>query len=136
MSMRFCLLTWLLFLIEMAPAQLPPDDVIIANCIEVEPEYTNGKDAMIKLFRDSFNIPSVFACINFECRIAVSYCIDTSGQLKSLKIEEGFHPAMDAEVLRVMNLLIRWHPGKRGGKKVVFCQRQRFLFQFPIDDML
>jgi Gram-negative bacterial TonB protein C-terminal len=134
--MRFYFLSVFLVLINVADAQLSAEPGIIAHCIEKEPEYAHGKEAMIKLFADSFNTPSVFACLNFECRIVVSYCIDTSGQLQSLQIVKGFHPALDEEVLRVMKLLNRWHPGTRGGKKAVFCQRQRFWFQFPFDDML
>lgn len=134
--MRFYFLTFFLVVVNLTEAQFPSDRGIISNCIEKEPEYAGGKEGMIKLLTDSLNFNAIPDCQYFEYRIIISYCIDTSGQLMQLQIVQGFDSALDEEVLRVMKLLKRWHPGTRGGKRVVFCNRQPFFFHFTNNELL
>jgi len=51
-------------------------------------------------------------------RVAVSFVIDKDGKLADAKIMRSVDPAIDREVLRVVNMSPKWKSGKQRGKPV------------------
>jgi len=53
--------------------------------------------------------------------VIVNFVVNSQGKVKSARIFKGIHPALDAEALRVIELLAQqpdWKPGKQKGEAV------------------
>ncbi|MBC6697428.1 energy transducer TonB [Hymenobacter puniceus] len=52
-------------------------------------------------------------------KVFVGFIIDTTGQVRKARILQGLHPALDAEALRLANLLSgRFTPGQHNQQRV------------------
>jgi protein TonB len=60
--------------------------------------------------------------------VYVNFIVEKDGSLSNMRILKGVAngPALDAEALRVMALMPKWHPGSQNGKPV------RVAYNLPI----
>ena len=56
--------------------------------------------------------------VDAEGRVFVSFTVDTTGQVRDVRILKGLHPLLDAEALRVVQALPSFTPGRQNGKPV------------------
>jgi TonB family protein len=77
------------------------------------PEYPGGMKAMICFFEENLVYPSD----SVQGRVAISAIVDTSGRVQQVKIRKSLGPLADAEVIRVVKLMI-FKPALLNGKPV------------------
>ena len=86
--------------------------------VEQQPEYPGGYDAMKSFLRDNMLYPEADARAGTKGTVYVSFVVLESGTITDAKILRGLSPAIDAEALRVVNMLPAWIPGRQNGKAV------------------
>lgn len=78
-----------------------------------EPEYPGGLIAMRNFFKENIVYPSD----SVEGKVYVSLTIDTLGRVQNVRIKKSLSPLADAEVIRVVKLMI-FKPALINGKAV------------------
>jgi TonB family protein len=81
------------------------------------PVYPGGEKAMMKFIHDNLNYPESAQTTGVQGTVIVKMIVDKEGKVKDAKVLKGY-PALDAEALRVINLMPAWEPGKMGGRSV------------------
>ena len=101
-------------------------DEKIFTVVEEQPEFNGGYDAMMEFIRENLRYPADARQQGVEGTVYVSFIVETDGRVTSSKIIRGISAACDNEVLRMMNLMPNWKPGRQSGQDV------RVRFVLPI----
>ena len=73
--------------------------------------YPGGKQALLEFLRQNVNYPEHAIKDSIEGRVVVGFVITTDGSITEPKVVRSVHPLLDAEALRVVNLMPKWEPG-------------------------
>lgn len=98
----------------------------VYDVCEVLPEYPGGMEAMMKFVSENIKYPAEAHTKGIQGRVLISYVVEKDGSLSNIHVVRSVDPLLDAEALRVANLMPKWKPGKQGGKPV------RVKFTLPI----
>lgn len=90
---------------------------VVGDVIEHQPSFPGGQQALIKFLRENTVYPEQAVKDSIEGRVVVSFIVETDGSLTGAKVAKGVHPLLDAEALRVIDLMPRWEPGYQGDTK-------------------
>ena len=101
-------------------------DEKVFTVVEEQPEFNGGYDAMMAFIRENLRYPADARQQGVEGTVYVSFIVETDGRVTSPKIIRGISPACDDEVVRIMELMPKWKPGKQSGQDV------RVRFVLPI----
>ena len=110
-------------------AQNKHENIVLENdtifyVIEVMPEFPGGNAELLSFFIEHLRVPST---LYWESgRVFVGFVVEKDGSLTNIKVVRGVSPGFDAEVVRVVELMPKWTPGKQNGKLV------RVRFHLPI----
>lgn len=97
---------------------------LLVGVIDDTPEYPGGMIAMRKFFEENIVYPSDSA----EGRVVVLFTVDTSGRTQDIQIKKSLSPLADAEMVRVVGLMI-FKPATRDGKPIASTIRLPFTFR-------
>lgn len=86
--------------------------------VEQQPEFEGGYGALMQFIMDNLRIPASAAKDKVYGTVIVTFIIDRDGSVKEAAIREGIREDLNAEALRVVNLMPKWKPGKQQGKPV------------------
>jgi protein TonB len=86
--------------------------------VEESPMFPGGDAALYKFIADHINYPEVARENNIQGKVIVKFCVTTKGGISQVSILKGVDPELDAEAIRVVNILPAFKPGKQGGKPV------------------
>lgn len=101
-------------------------DEKIFTVVEEQPEFNGGYDAMMEFIRENLRYPADARQQGVEGTVYVSFIVETDGRVTSSKIIRGISAACDNEVLRMMEIMPNWKPGRQSGQDV------RVRFVLPI----
>lgn len=96
----------------------PEDSNIIFTVVEKMPLFPGGEEEMIQFFDDYIIKPDAVRAGNLEGTVFVKMVIDENGKVIRKKIVKSLCETCDEEVLRVLNGMPNWIPGKQKGKNV------------------
>ena len=96
--------------------QEAPDDVFMV--VENPPEFPGGTQALLDFLRTNINYPAECKENKVQGRVIASFIVEKDGSITDPKIERGVDPALDAEALRVVNMMPSWKPGYQCGEAV------------------
>lgn len=86
--------------------------------VEQMPRYEGGESAMLKFLADNVKYPEKAKKENTQGRVIVQFTVTKDGKVADPKAIRSVSPEIDAEALRVVNLLDLWTPGKVNGEPV------------------
>ena len=96
----------------------------IWQVVEVHPVFPGGYEAMREFIRANLQFPETDA--DTTSTIFVTFVVEADGTISNARILRGLTPDLNAEVLRVVNLMPKWTPGKQRGMPV------RVQFNLPV----
>ena len=85
--------------------------------VEQMPEYPGGLAEFYKYFQKNFKFKKC-GFMNDSGKIDVEFIINQDGKASDVKILRGICPNIDEEVIRVIEEMPAWHPGKQRGQNV------------------
>ena len=80
-----------------------------AQAAEVMPMFYGGVSKLYEFIGNNFNSSGN------KGKVKVQFYIDSKGFTRGIEIKESTNPKLDAEAIRVINLLPRWQPAHQGG---------------------
>ena len=76
--------------------------------------FPGGQQALLKFLSANIKYPEQAKKDSIEGKVVVKFYVETDGSITNPKIARGLHPLLDAEALRVVNLMPKWESGKQG----------------------
>ena len=98
---------------------------------EQMPQYPGGDMELLKFIATNAQYPEAAKLEKAEGRVIVRFIVNTKGKVKEAEVMEGVHPVLNAEALRVVNMLKRFIPGSHGGKPVNVYYTLPITFSLP-----
>jgi TonB family protein len=98
----------------------PSEYWTLAGLPPVMPEFEGGYDALISFMQEHVHYPEWEKHNRVEGVAVVAFIVDAEGNVTQPRIAKTIPNAknIDAEVLRVVNLMPKWTPGQAFGKNV------------------
>lgn len=98
------------------------DSSYVFIVVDQMPEFPGGEEAKIIYLMDNLKITQLDTFMNIVSRVTVTFVIDTLGKVRDACIDDLYyrtHPTpVHLEVLRVVQMMPDWTPGRLRGKKV------------------
>jgi len=94
----------------------------IFSIVEEMPSFPGGESERAGFISNNLRVPAE----NKHGTVYVSFIVKADGSITSAKILRGLGKSYDEEVLRVINLMPKWFPGKQNGEAV------DVLFNLPV----
>lgn len=91
--------------------------------------YPGGEEALFKFLRDNIRYPEEASKNNIEGCVVVQFFVEADGSVSNIGIVSSVHPALDAEALRVVNLMPKWNSFDDGPRSI--CYRLPIYFKRP-----
>ena len=100
-----------------SPKSNPPDSIY--TFVEQNPQFPGGDAELMKFLQKNLQYRSDKKDDEIVCgKIAVRFIIDVDGSVKDPKMVRPCEARLDAELIRVVNLLPKFIPGYQNGKPV------------------
>ena len=105
-----------------------------AQVVEQMPEFSGGEKAMLEFLYSNLEYPVGDRENGIEGKVIVQFIIEQDGSISNPKILQSVSETIDAEAIRVIELMPKWQPGMQDGKpvKVQYTLPLRFFFTEPI----
>lgn len=84
---------------------------------EIMPEFPGGKEAYLKFMQKNLKQPDDITD-DEKFVVIASFIVSNDGSITNITIEKKGRDDLDKEVLRVINKMPKWLPGKQNGKFV------------------
>jgi len=98
--------------------------------VEEMPEFPGGEQACKNFIARTLKYPIKAMNSGKTGKVYVTFIVNKNGKVENAKVIRGIDPALDAEVVRVVNSLPDWKPGKQRGQAV------DVVYTMPIEFML
>lgn len=85
---------------------------------EQPPQFPGGQIAMMRFLTSHIQYPEEAIKKNIEGVTHVQIKLNANGEIFLSEIVKGTNPLLDKEALRVVNMMPRWEPAKKGKKNV------------------
>ena len=90
----------------------------VFTVVEEMPRFPGGMEECQKFLAKNLNYPVELQKAKVEGRVIAQFVVGKDGSISNVSIVRGVHPELDAEALRVINMMPKWTPGKQRGKNV------------------
>lgn len=101
------------------PTAVPEDTTTVFNVVEQMPEFPDGgMPAMMAFISKNMKYPAEAAKNKVGGRVIVQFVVDKDGSITESTVIRSVSPELDAEALRVVNLMPKWKPGMIKGEPV------------------
>jgi TonB family protein len=101
----------------------PPNYVIQNNeklyyYVEQQPQFPGGESKLMDFIANNLRYPEIDMRKGVQGKVIVQFIIDKSGEVRDPKILRSVSPTIDAEAIRMVNLLPDFVPGRQNGEAV------------------
>lgn len=86
--------------------------------IQIPPTFPGGEQALLDYLKNNFVTPAEAYRTGVEGTVTATFVIDTAGYVRDVAIVRPLHPAVDAEMTRLVQSMPRWQPGRANGNPV------------------
>jgi TonB family protein len=90
----------------------------VYDYVEQQPQFPGGDSKVLELISQNLRYPSIDLKQGVQGKVIVQFIIDKSGKVRDPKIMRSVSPTLDAEAIRVVNLLPDFIPGRQKGEAV------------------
>lgn len=106
------------------------EELIAYSEREEMPEYPGGVNALVSFISSQLRYPEDAYEMNIQGKVIVGFIISKDGYISDVHIKKSVYPSLDAEAIRVIKLMPKWKPGKKGGKNVEVQYSVPITFRF------
>lgn len=93
-------------------------DSVVFLPVEVQAQFPGGIGEMMKFINKNKKYPKGARGSGIEGNVNLSFIVEKDGSISNIKVLKGLHPAIDAEAVRVIQIMPKWNPGQQGGRLV------------------
>ncbi|MEE1176133.1 MAG: energy transducer TonB, partial [Paludibacteraceae bacterium] len=104
----------------------PEEEEQIFQVVENQPEFPGGMAELMKFLQKNMKYPTICQEQGIQGRVIVSFVVNKDGSIEQVEVLSGVHERLDAEAVRVVELMPTWTPGQMQGHAV------RTKFNLPV----
>lgn len=82
------------------------------------PSFPGGEEKMHQFIRDHLNYPEQAKVLGIQGRVVVRFVVVPNGNVEQVEVLHGLETSCDKEAVRIVELMPRWNPGSKNGKRV------------------
>jgi len=86
--------------------------------VEEMPMFPGGEKALLDFLQENLVYPEKAKADSIQGKVIVRFVVNTKGEAESVDVIKGVHHLLDAEAIRVVDLMNGFKPGKQGGQPV------------------
>ena len=90
----------------------------IHQLVDEQPEFPGGMMECMKFLAKHIKYPTEAIKNAIQGRVIVQMVIQKDGSIADAKVARSVDPMLDAEAIRVVNIMPKWKPGKHEGEAV------------------
>jgi TonB family protein len=101
-----------------SPKAPPPPATALPAGYDEPPVFTGGETEIYKFINSKLAYPKAAKENLISGKVILRFSIDIDGKVGGVSVLKGINPELDAEAIRVIQLLPAWRPAKLEGKPV------------------
>ena len=90
----------------------------MGDVVQYQPSFPGGQKALLEFLKENTRYPEQAEKEGITGKVVVSFIIEKDGSISDAKVVRSVHPLLDAEALRVMELMPKWNPARQNGETV------------------
>ena len=90
------------------------EPIEIAGEVQLLPLFPGGYQALLAFLQENIKYPEQAEKDSISGQVMVTFNVETDGSITNPKITKSVHPLLDAEALRVVNLMPKWESDRPG----------------------
>ena len=90
----------------------------VYDVVEQMPEFPGSPYALYEFLTQSIQYPEEARKNSIQGRVIVTFVVEKDGSITNARVVKTLDPLLDAEALRVINVMPKWNPGKQNGEPV------------------
>jgi TonB family protein len=98
------------------PGNIVPEEPFVV--VEEMPMFPGGEKALLDFLQENLVYPEKAKADSIQGKVIVRFVVNTKGEAESVDVIKGVHHLLDAEAIRVVDLMNGFKPGKQGGQPV------------------
>lgn len=87
----------------------------VFEVVEKMPEFPGGVTEMKKFINSHLRYPAIAQENGIQGQVVTQFIIRADGTITGCTVANSVHPILDAEALRVIKEMPKWHPGRQRG---------------------
>jgi len=95
-----------------------PVDKNVFTSVDEMPQFSGGEGALMKYLSSNFLYPTKAIEQRVQGTVLCRFIVTSTGEIKDAVIVQSVNPSIEKEVIRVVNSMPKWVPGKQKGKAV------------------
>lgn len=84
------------------------------NWAEVLPEFPGGNDSLNAFIKQNLQYPESAKEQGVEGIVVITFIVEKDGSIAFLRIDQSVNEELDAEAIRLVNIMPKWEPGNIG----------------------
>ncbi|MCR4852812.1 MAG: energy transducer TonB [Prevotella sp.] len=92
--------------------------MVAGEMLETMPRFPGGQQALNEFLTTNIKYPDVARKKKIEGNVVIEFVVEKDGSISSPKLLQSVHPVLDAEAMRVVNIMPKWIPANRNGESV------------------
>jgi TonB family C-terminal domain len=102
--------------VKAAVGDEPAENTFIAA--EQMPQFPGGTEALKEFLQKNLKYPPTASEMGIAGKVYVSFVVDKTGTINTIKIVRGIGGGCDEEAVRVIKMMGKWTPGRQNGHPV------------------
>ena len=90
----------------------------VYDVVEQMPAFPGSPYALYEFLTQSIQYPEEARKNSIQGRVIVTFVVEKDGSITNARVVKSVDPLLDAEALRVINVMPKWNPGKQNGEPV------------------
>lgn len=90
----------------------------IFTVVEQQPEFPGGMNQLGAYLRKSLRDSEIVQNATVKGRVFANFIVSEDGRIEDVNLLKGLAPALDAEVIRIIQNMPAWIPGKQNSRAV------------------
>ena len=90
----------------------------VYTVVETMPMYPGGEDSLFAFLGRNMKYPVVAQELGIQGRVVARFVVQKNGKVGNVEIIRSVDPGCDKEVIRLVNSMPKWTPGRQNGKLV------------------
>lgn len=100
------------------PEEVVNSDEQLFVIVEEMPQFPGGEAELMRYLGQNVRYPQLAREMGISGRVYARFVVNKDGSIGDVTILRGIHPSCDNEVIRVLQGMPKWSPGKQRGKAV------------------
>ncbi len=100
------------------PPEEPDTTKVFGDIAEQMPSFPGGDRKLMEYLESNIQYPPECEESCIQGRVIVTFVVERDGSISQAKVAKSLDPLLDAEALRVVNVMPKWIPGRQNGVTV------------------